>query len=99
MTVGVSRYPEHEKWKARLDDVVAADAFLDWLDGQGIVLARYDEGWDGFLPVHILRERLLSDYVGVDYDQWLVEEAHMYDALKAKGEEEGWWNPSAALAA
>lgn len=79
-------YPECERMSAVADDSHKLGAFLDWLNEQGIHLAKYEdiEGYrDPVLVFHGERyEELLARYFDIDLDKVEREKRAMLDVLR-----------------
>lgn len=78
-----SAYPEHEKLAAVKDQSQAIGEFLDWLNGDGVHLARWDEEWDRYFPVHESINALLARRFGIDLDRIEAEKRAMLDEIRA----------------
>jgi hypothetical protein len=85
-------FPEHEKLKTMADKSQACGEFLEWLQMQGYVIARYHEHGD-LCARGCIDERLhpatpnipalLAEHFGIDQNRLEAEKRAMLDQLRA----------------
>jgi hypothetical protein len=85
----VSNTPELDKMRAVIESgaAEAVTQFIDWLNGEGYMISRY-EAIDGYtnpvlLPSSFLPERLMAQHFGIDLDKIEAERRAILDALRA----------------
>jgi hypothetical protein len=79
----MSDYPEHDKLRAIADQTQAIGEFVEWLEGKGIFLARYVEGFNVPRHVHGFRD-LLAEWAGIDENELEAEKRQMLANLRAE---------------
>jgi hypothetical protein len=88
-------YPEHEKQRAVIDQARAQGDFLDWLLGQGYVVAKehahFDDDGDSYCYLaeamgDFQKTRLLAQYHGIDLNKIAAEKSAMLDEQRALNE-------------
>lgn len=82
----VTTYPEHEKMAAVKDRSQAIGEFIEWLNGQGIVMAQYQpvEGYSNhvLLPTAERIETVLARYFAIDLRAIEAEKQAMIEAMR-----------------
>ena len=74
-------YPEHEKLAKVKDESQIIGQFLDTgLDG--MVLARWDDDYEEYNPVHEPINTILDRYFGIDQDKLEAEKRQMLEQLR-----------------
>lgn len=75
------QYPEHAKLDKVKDRTQACGEFLEWLDDNGYVLARYDDE-DQLYPVFENTQDLLGRAFGVDPKKLEQEKRAMLESIR-----------------
>ena len=87
-TTPEDKYPECEKLLKVKDESHKLGFFLDWLDGQGIILARYFEVDPGdpeseyMARIQQDKEHLLAQYFEIDLDKVETERRALLDEIR-----------------
>lgn len=76
------KYPEHEKMKSVKTQSQAIGEFVEWLEGEGIFLARYREGRDYMDTVPERIESLLARHFEIDLKKIDAEKDAMLDEMR-----------------
>lgn len=75
-------YPEHDKLRAVKDQTQAAGEFVEWLRGEGYVIAQHPEDRDALYPANTPLEDLLAQWQDIDRDALEREKRAMLDILR-----------------
>lgn len=75
-------YPEHEKLKAVKDKSQIIGEFLEWLDAEGIRLARYEDDGDDLICINESIEKILARRFNIDLAKIENERQHMLETLR-----------------
>lgn len=84
----VSTYPEHDKLATVADQTQAIGEFVEWLEGKGIFLARYVDGYNFPRTVHGFRD-LLAEWAGIDQNKLEAEKRQMLAVCAANNAKVG----------
>ncbi len=75
-------YPEHKKLQAVEAESRAISEFFEWLEAEGILLAKSDGrelGW--YVPIHDSPEKVLSRFFNIDLSALEAEKRSMLSRL------------------
>jgi len=79
-------YPECEKRTAVYDEYIIIAEFMDWLRGQGVVLARWHQQHESvdarLFPDHQPIEQRLAEYFGYDLKKIDAEQRQMLEEIR-----------------
>ena len=65
----MSKYPEHEKLKAKEKQAIIISGFLDFLEEQDLCLGKLNKG--DVVPIYLTnrqKEKLIGDFLGIDVE-------------------------------
>lgn len=79
----MSEFPELDKMLEVQEQSQAIGEFLEWLQSQGIILARFDDESDALVGTHRSIERLLADYFEIDLDAAEREKSLMLERIRS----------------
>lgn len=77
-------YPEHEKQALVLDKARAVGEFYDWLQENGIHLARFDRWGEAMSAPNI--QQLLAEWLDIDLARIEAEKRAMLETMRARNE-------------
>lgn len=67
---------------SRVSPTQTLGEFYDWLQAQGLVLARWDKETQEYLPDFINPEQLFANFFGLDSDKMEQERRAILEALR-----------------
>lgn len=76
------KYPEHAKMEKVDTESHAIGQFIEWLHGQGIYFAKYDDDSEDFVPEYRSIEKWLADYFEIDLNKVEAEKRQMLDEIR-----------------
>lgn len=82
-------YPEHAKLALFKDQSQTVGEFLEWLNSEGIWLARYHKGGDLLHPINERSQALLAKYFDIDEDKLEQEKCAMIDHCRLQNATRG----------
>jgi hypothetical protein len=80
-------YPEHEKLHKIKDKSQAIGEFMEWLESQGVHLARYNASGEYLWPAPLNIQNRLAEFFGIDRDKIEEEKLAMLDLQRKLNEE------------
>lgn len=82
-------YPECEKAALIRDKSQVCGEFLEWLQGEGFVIAKWQRGQQDTLRAASLNmEKTLADFFGIDLDKIETEKRAMLEDMRKLNEED-----------
>lgn len=66
MTTNATKYPEHEKLKARQRDVGLLSEFIDFIAEQGWELASFNDEDERLWPIHKRPDEIIDMFLEID---------------------------------
>jgi hypothetical protein len=82
----MKKTPEHDKLHAVKDESQVIGTFLDWLQGEGMCVAQFDDSEEQYWPVRERIEQLLAKYFDIDLVKLEKEKVTMLEELRKKNE-------------
>ena len=79
-------YPESDKLVKIQKFSQKIGEFMEWLEGQGIHLAKYDESGHHLWPEPLNIQNRLADFFDIDLEKLEAEKRHMLDELRRLNE-------------
>lgn len=77
----MSQWPEHEKQAQIIDEAHSIGQFLDWAEGQGLQLCRFNDRFEEFQPVGHFVD-VIAEYFEIDLSKIEAEKRAMLDKLR-----------------
>lgn len=74
--------PEHEKLSQVKDLSQEIGSFLDWIQSQGMCLAKFNEGEEHYWPVNKRIEQILAEYFEIDLNKLEKEKIEMIEEMR-----------------
>ena len=80
-----TKYPEHEKLKARQRDVGLLGEFYDFLiHDQCWTIAEYPDEWDHLRPINLRPDEIIGLFLGIDPKKLEAEKRAMLDEIRER---------------
>lgn len=78
----MTKYPEHEKLKDLNGANQVVGDFIEWLHGEGLVIAEWANGSE-LMPARRHRDELIADHFAIDRAKLEAEKRAMLDSIRA----------------
>lgn len=77
----MSTYPEHEKLATVKNQSQPQGELLQWIGDRGILLCRWNDDIDAYVPIARTTSSLLAEYHEIDLDRLEQEKRRMLEDL------------------